>query len=245
MVRPLTVPTGILFDLDDTIIDFAAAEEPCAELACREAASRGIMVTTEQFHEALDRLIRQWWSDRVWARQSTGGRNDSGSAARAIFTATLAQIGIDDLDVAERLTERYRALRFAEMRLFPGAIDTLAQLRRHGIRLALVTNGSTESQRMKIERFGLAPYFDYILIGSEFGVSKPDPRIYEAALQAIDCRPTAAWMVGDDLYHDIAAPQQIGIVGIWVDARGVGLAPDAPTKPDHTIRSIRELMKFS
>lgn len=75
--------------------------------------------------------MRRRWSDPVWARQSTRGRTDTGSVARAIFTAALAQMGIDDLEVAERLTERYCALRLAEMRLFPGAIAALAHLRRH------------------------------------------------------------------------------------------------------------------
>lgn len=240
-MKSLNAPAGVLIDLDDTIIDFAAAEVVCAQFASQEAATRGIAITAGQFHQVIDQQMRRWWSDLVWARRSTDGRTDTGSVVRAILTASLAQVGIEDPELAERLTERYRALRFAEMRLFPGAINTLVHLRGHGIRLVLVTNGSTASQRMKIERFGLAPYFDHILIDSEFGVGKPDPRIYHAALKALGCAPDAAWMVGDDLYNDVAAPQELGITGIWVDARGVGLAPDAPTKPDYVIRSIHEL----
>jgi putative hydrolase of the HAD superfamily len=130
------------------------------------------------------------------------------------------------------------------MCLFPEALDILARLRARGIRLALVTNGNAAYQRMKIERFGLAGCFDYILIEGEFGVGKPEPQVYQAALRVLDCRPAAAWMVGDDLYNDVASPQQLGMAGIWVDARGVGLSPDAPAKPDRIIRSIRELVSL-
>lgn len=127
------------------------------------------------------------------------------------------------------------------MHLVPGAIEMIDTFRRWGIRLALVTNGNAARQRTKIDRFDLAPHFDFVLVEGEFGTGKPDVRVYEAALGAIDRLPRETWMIGDDLHLDVAAPQRLGITGIWVDAWGTGLTDDAPSKPDLVIRSIAEL----
>lgn len=241
MRRALKTPAGILFDLDDTIIDYTAAEDAFIETVSGESTLHAAGVTAERLRGIIARQMRRFWSDPEWARRATGEHHSTRNVSRAIFHAALAEIGVNDPSLVERLTERYRALRAADMRLVPGAIDTLSRLRGRGIRLALVTNGRAASQRQKIDRFGLGPYFRYILIEGEFGAGKPEPAVYEAALRGLGCRPTEAWMVGDDLYSDVAAPQRLGLAGVWVDAWGVGLAPDATIRPDRTVRSVREL----
>jgi len=133
---------------------------------------------------------------------------------------------------------RHRDRRIA---LLPGALDTVRQFKAAGCRLALVTNGSRRTQRMKIERFGLEPIFDAILVEGELGFGKPDRRVYELALSRLGQSPAQTWMVGDHLEWDVAAPQQLGIYGVWVDASGKGVPSDSPVRPDMTVRSITEL----
>jgi putative hydrolase of the HAD superfamily len=107
--------------------------------------------------------------------------------------------------------------------------------------LGLITNGSSEDQRRKLDRFGLAPYFDCILIEGENGFGKPEPEVYELALGRLGIRPQEAWMVGDNLIWDIEAPQKLGIKGIWVDFAYQGLPEGYPIQPDRIIHSIAEL----
>jgi putative hydrolase of the HAD superfamily len=241
MTRALNTPAGVLFDLDGTIIDHAGAAESSLRQACAELSSRAPHVVVEQFRSALKRQARRFWTDPTWARRVAQGRSTVRTVTRAIFQAALADVGIRDTRFARGLADRYRALREAGMCLFPHAADTLAEFRARGIRLALVTNGGAATQRTKIDRFGLARWFDYILVEGEFGAGKPDRSVYVAAVQALGCSPTAAWMVGDDLRNDVAAPQQLGISGIWVDPPGAGLPPESPATPDRIVRSIRDL----
>ena len=128
------------------------------------------------------------------------------------------------------------------MRLFPDALDCLTDLRRRGVPLALVTNGDAVQQRDKIERHGLARFFGAILIEGEFGVGKPHESVYRHALGALAARPEQAWMVGDNLEWDVAAPQRLGLGGVWVDVAGHGLPPEHPVKPDRIIRAFPELL---
>lgn len=124
----------------------------------------------------------------------------------------------------------------------PGAIDALRRLRDRGVALALLTNGDTQGQRNKIERFGLAPFFNDILVEGELGYGKPDLRVYSRALSSLEVEPGETWMVGDNLEWDVSAPQKLGIAGIWVDYAGTGLPPATDVVPDRIMRSISELV---
>jgi putative hydrolase of the HAD superfamily len=125
---------------------------------------------------------------------------------------------------------------------FPGACETVDALKRRGVRLALVTNGPGPQQRSKVKRFELAHRFDHIQIEGEHGFGKPEERAYLHAMQALGVRPDETWMVGDNLEWEVAAPQRLGITGIWHDVLGEGLPPGSAVRPDRIIRSLTELL---
>ena len=125
---------------------------------------------------------------------------------------------------------------------FRGAIETLRQVKKAGIPLGLITNGSAEGQRSKIERFSLAGYFDHIQIEGEFGIGKPDARAFHHALDALGVGPADTWMVGDNLDADIRGAQQVGIHAVWVDTPGNGLPDGTTVRPDRIIRLLSDLL---
>ncbi|MBI4886287.1 MAG: HAD family hydrolase, partial [Acidobacteria bacterium] len=128
--------------------------------------------------------------------------------------------------------------------LFPDAIGTLKWLREAGCRLALVTNGAAGAQRQKIERFGLQPLVDLILVEGELGFGKPDARIYQLALRELAVAPEQAWMVGDNLEWDVGQPQTLGLTGVWVDTGRTGLPVACPVRPDLIIDSLGALRTY-
>jgi putative hydrolase of the HAD superfamily len=152
-----------------------------------------------------------------------------------------SSLGIDAPEVARDLADAYAEMREERARLFPGAIDTIQYFRNRDIWLGLVTNGASGMQRGKLERFGLGPYFDHILIEGEFGAGKSDESVFRHMLGQFSVAAKDAWMVGDDLQRDISGAQALGLFTIWVDWRGNGLPESSPIKPDRIIRSINEL----
>src|SRR5204862_6898448 len=128
---------------------------------------------------------------------------------REIVAAALLNIGIDDTPLAANIADAFSVARDTAICLFPDAVPTLERLRDLGVRLALITNGRSEDQRAKIERFALAPWFEFILIEGEFGCGKPDVRVYQHALTQLRLPPGEVWMVGDNLEWDVAAPQRL------------------------------------
>jgi putative hydrolase of the HAD superfamily len=178
-----------------------------------------------------------WWKN---ATNNQRGRLDLRAATREIVKLVFEEMGYD-VSLAAEVANRYRDLREERVCVFPGAIETLEWLRSQGVRLGMMTNGSSSGQRAKIERFELAAHFEHILIEGEFGVGKPHPRVYATLLDALRAPPEGTWAVGDNLEFDVFGAMDAGINGIWVDARGRGLPEGTTRQPDRIIASICEL----
>jgi putative hydrolase of the HAD superfamily len=244
------VPGAILLDLDDTILDDTGDAVRCWRDACRAHESELGDQGASTLILAIERVRRWYWAD---AERHRMGRLDLDAARREIVGMALREVLVEcaDLDglredaavaaLAAKVAERYASERDQSTSLFDDAIDTIRWLRDRGSRLALLTNGNGAAQRRKVDRFGLAHWFDVILIEGELGYGKPDERVYRLALERLDVVPASAWMVGDNLEWDVAAPQRLGILGIWIDARGMGVPRGHVARPDRIIRRLSDL----
>jgi len=230
-------PAAIFFDLDGTILDWETGMEESWLAAC-ETHCDGSFAPAEM-HAAI-RARRTWfWDDPDRART---GRMDLDATARAIVRHAFADAGLDAIELAHAIADEYRAQRTELIVPYAGAIETLAAVRERGIRTALITNGEARNQRRSVERYALAQYFDCIVIEGEFGVGKPDERVFTHAMRACSCTPASTWMVGNSLEADIAPAVTLGLHAVWVDEAGLGLPEGAVTRPHRMIRAISELL---
>lgn len=237
-MKGLPAPRAILLDLDDTIIDDSSVVDSAWMTACEEAAAHAPGLEASALWTSIMEVREWYWSD---AARHQAGRQDLRAAGTWIVAEALRRRGADQTP-AGMIANRYRDIRDESLCLLPGALEALEGMRAAGLRLALLTNGSAAGQRAKIERFGLARFFDHICVEGEFGWGKPDARVYAGALRALACEPRQAWMVGDNLEWDVAAPMRAGIWGIWLDPTGSGLPESPPVKPDRIVGSIAELL---
>lgn len=237
-------PRAILFDLDDTIISAYSRPELAWLAVTTELAGTLAPLSPEDATKAVADYALEFWSD---ADRHKEHRQDLGAARRRIVAGALARLGLDGrqpfaADIAVRLADRYTEYRDEQMTLFEGAHDVLDALKAKGVLLGLVTNGSSESQRAKVERFDLAHRFDHIQIEGEHGFGKPEEQAYLHAMQALKVTPRQTWMVGDNLEWEVAAPQKLGIFSIWHDHIGDGLPDGATVRPDRIICRLSELL---
>jgi putative hydrolase of the HAD superfamily len=231
-------PRAILLDLDDTILDDSGLVHECWRDACADYADRLRPLDATAVVEAIQTKSRWYWGD---PERHRAGRLELDAARREVVRLALADMELDDVELADAIGDAYSRRRDAGMEPLPEAIDTVRWLRDSGRRLALLTNGAGPAQRKKIVRFGLADLFDVVLIEGELGFGKPDERVYHRALDALGVRASDAWMVGDNLDWDVSAPQKLGMRGVWIDVRGRGVPEHAAVRPDHVVRSLSEL----
>ena len=238
-VKPLPpLPPGLLLDLDDTILTYDVLSHEMWQRTCEAFAARcGTDAGT--LHRTLDDMRGWYWRD---PERSRAGRLRLNEARAEVVHLGLQSLGADDRALAAELAEDFRTNRDAAIGFFPGARETLDELRRRGLRLALITNGQSHLQRAKLQRFDLEPYFDVICVEGEMGFGKPDRRAFESALAGLGLGPDETWMVGDNLTWDILGAQALGIFSVWHDARRRGLPADPPAVPDHTIYALSELV---
>jgi putative hydrolase of the HAD superfamily len=237
-------PRAILFDLDDTLIHAHSRPEVAWLTVTRELGADLAPLTPAEATSAIVDFAQAFWADADRHREF---RQKLAIARQLIVSGAFARLAAmgrhaPSEEVASRLADRFRSYRVEQMRLCEGAHETVDALRTRGIKLALVTNGDGPGQRAKIERFALANRFDHVQIEGEHGFGKPEERAYHHALEALGAAPQEAWIVGDNLEWEVAAPQALGLYAIWCDHDGDGLPAGTTVVPDRIVRALRELL---
>jgi putative hydrolase of the HAD superfamily len=235
------LPKAILLDLDDTIVALSGSADPCWRQVCERLSCQVDGLTPQALFDVIKESRAWFWSD---PQRHQRGRMDLEAARCEIVARAFDRLGIDAPELANEVADTFSRERDEGIYLLPGATEALRHFQQQGVRLALVTNGMADSQRRKIERFGLAPFFECIVIEGEFGVGKPDGRVYAYALAQLNVLPEEVWMAGDNLEWDVAGPQWMGIKGIWIDLAGSGLPEDSAVRPDLIVGSLAELAEL-
>jgi putative hydrolase of the HAD superfamily len=239
------LPTAILLDLDDTILSAFGQAESQWQRVIASFIEHLAPHPPDEVIAAIQAYSKYLWADQARHKH---WRHRIGEARRHIVQSAFAELcgksgrPVPPSEICDALADRFNELHEAELRMFPGAHETLDRLKELGVKLALVTNGAAAPQRRKVVRFALEHRFDHIQIEGEHGFGKPEEQAYRHAMAALGVKAEETWMVGDNLEWEVVAPQRLGIYAIWYDGYGVGLPPDSPVRPDRIIRSLPELL---
>lgn len=201
---------GVLFDVDGTLTDYAAAERAAitAHLgsdAPAGAAGHWAAVTAEHYARFL------------------AGELDFAGQRRARIAAMLAWAGRAGAD-PEAWFAGYLARYDDALRVFPDVRPALDALPAH-LRLGVVSNSSAAHQRGKLDRLGLGDRFACLVCADEAGAAKPDPAIFLRGCAALGLPPADVAYVGDLLDVDARGAVAAGLHGIWLDRTGAGPPP--------------------
>jgi putative hydrolase of the HAD superfamily len=196
---------GILFDLDETLFSRQAAFWAWIR------AEAGARVIDEQRIAELD------------------ARGRSPKAALLQHLDTL--FGWSDPSLEARLA-RFRAGLGRHALLEPGLREMLGRLRQR-FPLGIVSNGSFETQRTKLETLQLGEYFDPIIISEAVGLRKPDPEIFHLAIRGWAVPRSSVLFVGDDPIADIDGSTSAGLNAVRVCSD--------PADDGHSIARVTDL----
>ena len=128
-------------------------------------------------------------------------------------------LGCEDEKVIEEVMLRFREASTDHIRLYAGAKELLSMLREKGKKVFLLSNAQEVFTMMELERFGLLPYFDDILLSSMAGYKKPDPHFFEILLQRQHLKKEECLMIGNDMECDINGAKEAGIDAAYIHSR--------------------------
>jgi len=138
------------------------------------------------------------------------------------------------------LAETYRGVTRRRLRLFPHARTVLDTLHSR-FPLSIVTDAQSTYARGELHKVGIAEYFSPIVVSGDHGFRKPDPRLFQMALDGMGVAAENALYVGNDMYRDIHGARQVRMQTVMFDS-DQGVKDHEGTKADHTITDLRQLL---
>ena len=232
----------VLFDLGGTLIYFDG-ERP-------EIIAESDWAMQDCLHKAGYRLPQDFgtqFTRRVSAFLARGDPDFIEITSAYFLKTLLAEAGypsVPDQIIHLALKVKF-AITQAHWKLEDDAIVTLESLKRHGLRMGLVSNaGDTQDVETMIDQLRLRPYFEQVVISARVGIRKPNPVIFQLALDHFKTASEKVVMVGDTLGADILGAQNAGITSIWITRRAErsdNRAHEDTIQPGAVIASLSEL----
>lgn len=220
----------IFIDLDDTLWDFHAN----ARLSLNEIYhARKLDQYFDHFEHYFDMYTKR--NAELWELYGRGEVTKE-FLSRERFLHPLRQVGLNDEQMAQEIATEYLDMMPTRTALVPHALELLNYLKDR-YSLTIVSNGFAEVQYSKLKSTGIYHYFDHIVLSEEAKALKPDPQIFEYALQLNKAKAEEVLMIGDSLATDINGAQNAGIDYVWFNPTGEETERNLMT----TITSLRDL----
>ncbi|HNY23457.1 MAG: YjjG family noncanonical pyrimidine nucleotidase [Bacteroidales bacterium] len=226
-----------LFDLDNTLWDFDTNARDCITTLIR---ARGLESFVPDGYEFYRRYKAH--NELLW-QQYEAGEITQQTLRTIRFARTFQEYGIPGAEALSPLfSEEYLDMMPTRTALMPHAMEVLEDLERKGCRMALLTNGFKQVQYSKIKSSGLDRFFNKrIFISEEVGYHKPNPRMFIAALTAINGKKEETLMVGDNFVNDIEGAQIFGIDQYYYNPQHLP-CDGAPTLTGDDLRDLKALV---
>lgn len=222
----------LFFDLDHTLWDFDRnSSESIAEIYETYRLCDIGIPSAETFAEHFIRINRQLWSDfdknliqHSYIREYR-------------FPLVFESLGVSDTSSCVELNNAYLRLLPRKTHLTESAREILDHLQGR-YELHIITNGFDEIQATKLASSEITHYFTHIITNEKASAKKPDPRIFEFALDVSGAAVPESIMIGDNYEADILGAKTIGLDTIFYNPKGELVEE----KPTYDIKHWKELI---
>ncbi len=137
------------------------------------------------------------------------------------------------------LTEVFRAASRFKLELYPDVLPVLTSLRPL-YRMGAVSDGQSLWAFPELRSVGLTDFFETVIVSSDLGYRKPDPRIFELALSKMGLSPAETLFIGNDMYRDVFGAHETGMKTVFFRSNQ-GEQRSMGAEADYIIYNFREL----
>jgi 2-haloacid dehalogenase len=218
---PLRGVKACVFDAYGTLFDFAAAARGCRDV----------------LGEHIDRLTVLWRDKQIqytWLRATQGKHANFWQVTGDALDFTLETLGIENEKLRDRLMQLYLTLD-----AFPEAPGVLRQLKKSGLELAILSNGTPNMLEAAVKGAKLDGLFEAVLSVEDVGVYKPHPKVYQLAVDRLGISASAISFQSSNAW-DAYAASAFGMQVVWCNRYGQR-RERLPGNPDREIKSLDEL----
>ena len=186
---------GVIFDLDNTLLDFMKMKEFAVKAAVKGMIEAGLMVDEEDSYTEIVRIYEEFG----WENQK-------------VFDVFIEkQIGHVEHKYLAAGIVAYRRAREANLMAYPNVNKTLMALAKSGIKLGVVSDAPSREAWMRIYYLNLYHFFDAVITFDDSGERKPSSKPFEIALEKLNLEPDETIMVGDWPERDVVGAKNLGM----------------------------------
>lgn len=215
---------AVVFDLDNTLVDFMAMKSNAIDAAIRAMVDAGLQYSLEEVREAIRKIYRE-----------------QGIEYQRVFDELLQNLigGVDHKILAAGIIG-YRRAREAALVTYPHVHLTLFELAKLGLKLAVVSDAPKQEAWLRLCYLNLHHIFEHVITYEDTGERKPGPAPFLLALQLLRVAPGEALMVGDWAERDIVGAAKVGMKTAF--ARYGDTFDTVHTGADYELEDIRLLI---
>ena len=186
---------GVVFDLDNTLLDFMQMKEFAVKAAVKGMIEAGLLVDEDQSYREIIAIYEEFG----WENQQ-------------VFDVFIEkQVGYVEHKFLAAGIVAYRRAREANQMAYPNVNKTLMALTKAGIKLGVVSDAPSREAWLRIYYLNLYHFFDVVITFDDSGERKPSAVPFKMSLEALQLEPKETIMVGDWPERDVVGAQQIGM----------------------------------
>ena len=217
---------AIVFDLDNTLIDFMKMKRMCVKNAVDAMIDAGLDYDKEK---AVEVFFDMYFS--------------LGIEYQNVFQEfSLEVLGKVDYKIIGAGISAYRKTKIAYVEPYPHVISTLRELSKRGMKLCIVTDAPKIQAWIRLSDMKLHHFFDVVVAFDDTRKLKPDSRPFKKALEELKVKPEECLMVGDWIERDIEGAKKVGMKTCF--ARYGHIGKMRASKADYEIDDIQEVINI-
>jgi 2-haloacid dehalogenase len=223
----------LLFDIDNTLLDFDAAEE---------YALQKVYEKYDIEWNTVNQITYKTINKAFWTKHEKGEISRAQLFSER-FPKVFKAIGVDGNFDGMTIDQEYRSFLAESTVPVPRSFEVLEQLKNSNYSLFAVTNGATDVSRPRLEKSKMANYFEDIFVSGEIGAQKPQVEFFDYVFENIPgFEKEDAVIIGDTFSSDILGGLNAGIKTIWFNPKKNPAPKDL--EADFEIRNLEDIISI-
>lgn len=216
---------AVVFDLDNTLVDFMAMKRQAVDAAIGAMMDAGISLSYDQIRSHIDAIYKE-----------------QGIEYQQVFDRLLTDVlGRVDFRILSAGIVAYRRAREAALKPYPHVTATLMHLNRAGIKLAVLSDAPAREAWLRLCFINFHHFFDVVVTFDDTGERKPSPKPFATALERLGVSADQAIMVGDWAERDMVGARNAGMRTAFA-AYGDSFGDQDTSAADFILTDIKQLL---
>jgi putative hydrolase of the HAD superfamily len=214
---------AVIFDLDNTLVDFMVMKRQAVDAAINAMIDAGLKLPVDDARKRIDKIYKE-----------------KGIEFQNVFDQLLYDVFKKvDYKILSAGVIAYRRAREAALVPYPHVYMTLTELLKMGLKLAVISDAPAREAWLRLSYLNFHHLFDLVLTFDDTGERKPSPVPFKKALKLLGLKPEEALMVGDWAERDMVGAAKVGMKTVF--AKYGDTFGTVETHADYDINDISEL----